>query len=95
MWIGTENHRFDPNKDVTRAEFGTSISRLLWWNTYNQEWSPTSTYYDRHLNLLKDKWIITQIDNPEQRIELREWVWVMLRRSDEYIKSSSIYTLKK
>jgi hypothetical protein len=42
---------------------------------------------------LKEKGIITQIDNPEQRIELREWVWVMLKRSDEYIKSSNTYKL--
>ena len=93
MWIDTE--KFEPTEYVTRAQFGTVLSRLLWWDTYNQKWSLTNSYYERHLNELKKKWIITQIDNPEQRIEQREWVWVMLRRSDEYIKSSNTYKLWK
>ena len=87
MWIDMQN--FEPRRYVTRAQFGTVLSRLLWWDTYNQKWSLTNSYYERHLNELKEKWIITQIDNPEQRIEQREWVWVMLMRSDEYIKSSN------
>ena len=91
MWIDMDN--FEPTRYVTRAQFGTILSRLLWWDTYNQQWSSTNSYYERHLNELKEKGIITQIDNPEQRIELREWVWVMLRRSDEYIKSSNTYKL--
>ena len=91
MWIEMDN--FEPTRYVTRAQFGTILSRLLWWDTYNQEQSQTTKYYERHLNTLKEKWIITQIENPEERIELREWVWVMLRRSDEYIKSSNTYKL--
>jgi hypothetical protein len=38
-------------------------------------------YYELHLKALKDDSIMTQIDNPLTRKELREWVWVMLRRA--------------
>ena len=80
MWIDME--RFLPNKEVTRAQFGTIMSRLLWWSKYAW-WTP---YYRKHLNALKENGIMTQIDNPEKRIELRQRVRVMLMRSAEYKK---------
>jgi hypothetical protein len=77
MWINTK--KFLPNKEVTRAEFGTIMSRLLWWKKYDW-WTP---YYKNHLNSLKENNIMTQIENPEKRTELRQWVWLMLMRSAE------------
>jgi hypothetical protein len=77
MWINTK--KFLPNKEVTRAEFGTIMSRLLWWKKYDG-WTP---YYKNHLNSLKENNIMTQIENPEKRTELRQWVWLMLMRSAE------------
>jgi hypothetical protein len=37
-------------------------------------------YYEKHLRALKSEEIMTQIDNPLSRKELRKRVWVMLRR---------------
>jgi hypothetical protein len=68
---------FMPNKEVSRAEFGTVLSRMFYGEKYNNG----ETYYSSHLQALKEKGIITQIDNPEERIELRQWVWLMLMRS--------------
>jgi hypothetical protein len=65
-----------PNKKVSRAEFGTVLSRILWGETYNN----ATPYYANHLQALKNNGIMTQIDNPEKRLELRKWVWVMLMR---------------
>ena len=75
MWL--DMSKFLPNMQVTRAQFGTIMSRLLWWKKYAW-WTP---YYRKHLNALKENWIMTQIDNPERRVELRQWVWLMLMRS--------------
>jgi hypothetical protein len=40
-----------------------------------------------HLQALRDHGIVTQIDNPEKRLELRKWVWVMLMRTIEGVDS--------
>ena len=77
MWLDME--KFLPNMEVTRAQFGTIMSRLLWWKKYAW-WTP---YYRKHLNALKENNIMTQIENPEKRVELRQWVWLMLMRSAE------------
>jgi hypothetical protein len=77
MWL--DMPKFLPNLEVTRAQFGTIMSRLLWWKKYAW-WTP---YYRKHLNALKENNIMTQIENPEKRVELRQWVWLMLMRSAE------------
>ena len=85
MWIHTVNYEpipdFMPSKRVSRAEFGTVLSRVLWWNKY--EWT-NSNYYVNHLNALKENNIITNI-NPHIT-EYRAWVFLMLYRSVEAIK---------
>ena len=81
MWVGTEHFR--PNNIVTRAQFGTILSRILWWDTYNQEDTEDTPYYETHLNALKEHSIMTQIENPMEWIELRKWIWIMLMRSDK------------
>lgn len=71
MWIGIENFR--PYDTVTRAEFGTALSRLL-YGTKN--WNP---YYITHLNKLKQEWVISNT-NPTLQ-ETRWYVMLMLMRS--------------
>lgn len=41
----------------------------------------TKLYYTRHLNALSERKIMMQIDNPEEKKELRKWAWLMLMRS--------------
>jgi hypothetical protein len=79
MWIETEKHRFDPNQGVTRAEFGTTISRMLYGDKY--QWG--FPYYEKHLKALNENNIMKNIVNPQDRIELRKWIWVMLQRIQE------------
>ena len=72
MWVGITNFR--PNDDVTRAEFWTALSRMLfWWADWAEQ------YYSTHLAKLKQEWIINN-DNPELK-ELRGYVMLMLMRS--------------
>ena len=77
MWVWID--KFRPFDLVTRAEFGTAFSRVLFWNIYNQDWG---AYYVRHLQALKSVWIMNQIDKPQQW-EIRWFVMIMLLRSDK------------
>ncbi len=79
MWIRMQN--FMPNKLVDRAEFWTILSRLLWWDKYDVvDATKTKLYYTRHLEALSKNKIMTQIEDPEGRHELRKWAWLMLMR---------------
>ncbi len=77
MWIDMKY--FQPKKYVTRAQFWTIIWRLMWWKLTSKP------YYAWHLSRLKERWIMTQIENPENRIEIRKWAWLMFMRMEKYI----------
>ena len=72
MWVWMSEFR--PNDDVTRAEFWTALSRMLFWLS---DW--TDQYYSAHLAKLKKEWIISN-DDPTLK-ELRWYVMLMLMRS--------------
>jgi hypothetical protein len=74
MWINMPDNKFRPFDEVTRWEFATAISRMLFGIT---DW--TELYYSTHLAKLMGEWIITN-DNP-YLIELRWYVMIMLMRS--------------
>ena len=86
MWINMEDNKFLPNSVVTRAEFGTVMSRVLWWDKYNITDTEHRSYYENHLQALKKDSILTQIANPETRWEIRKWVWLVFRRIVEKYK---------
>ena len=92
MWINMEE--FLPNQEVSRAEFGTVLSRLLWGNKYDVINTDEIIYYANHLYALKKASIMTQVDNPLERKELRWWVWVMLRRSRVRMEDEKLEDLK-
>ena len=73
MGIGIEEFR--PFDLVTRAEFGTALSRML----YGTADGEGADWYSTHLAKLMDEKIITN-DNPQLK-ELRGYVMIMLMRS--------------
>ena len=74
MWINMPDNKFRPFDLVTRAEFVTALSRLL----YNiEDWE--ILYYSTHMELLNKLWIIAVTD-PDME-ELRWYVMLMLMRS--------------
>jgi hypothetical protein len=85
MWIDMLNNEFLPNDIVSRAEFGTVVSRVLWWNTFNVVHTPLTPYYKLHLNQLKNNDIMTQINKPLTVKELRKRVWLVFKRVSEKI----------
>lgn len=74
MWINMPNNRFRPFDLVTRAEFGTALSRMLYKLADGDR-----VYYSTHLKKLKEEKIINN-DNPSLR-ELRWYVMIMLMRT--------------
>ena len=73
MWINVNNYR--PFDLVTRAEFGTALSRML-FGLEDGEWNE---WYSTHLAKLMEEQIITN-NNPNLK-ELRGYVMIMLMRS--------------
>jgi hypothetical protein len=73
-WI----NKFRPNDTVTRAEFATALSRLLYWTP---DW--TWNYYTTHINKLYKEWIINNV-NPNLN-EIRWYVMIMLMRSSKIL----------
>ncbi len=79
MWInndGTPLKEFRPNDTVSRAEFGTVLSRVLWWDK-NEWWN---NYYENHLKALQNEKIMINISNPSEK-EKRWYVMLMLMRA--------------
>ena len=86
MWLKTDwtpADTFDPDGKVTRAIFGTTLSRAIWWDK-NNWWS---NRYAKHLADLKAHWIMNQIDFPNNR-ELRWRVMLTMMRADQKLKQS-------
>lgn len=75
---GNPLENFNPHGEVSRAEFATVLSRVLFGDQYNQG---TEDYYSKHLEVLKNKGILQQ-DNPHIK-ELRGWVMLMLMRAEQ------------
>ena len=78
QWINT----FDPYSVVTRAEFWTILSRVLWWDKYDK-WK-RHTFYEKHLKALNEAWIMKDTD--PAKIELRGYVFIMLMRTANMLK---------
>jgi hypothetical protein len=74
MWQNIKNNKFRPNSLLTRAEFATALSRLLYWT---EDWK--SKYYETHMVKLHKEWIINNID--PDLIEKRWYVVIVLMRS--------------
>ncbi len=74
---------FNPDKLMTRAMVGTTISRLLFRWAFNiKKWEPYHRR-DKHLLALKKVWIMTKIDNPRE-IAKRWHTMLMLYRADKF-----------
>lgn len=79
MWInadGTPMENFNPNKPVSRWEFATVLSRVLYGDTYNQNWD---RYYEKHIEALNKANILNNSDH--NITEWRWWIITMLYRT--------------
>ena len=74
---GNANATFNPEGVVTRAQFGTVLSRALYGDA-NEGGTP---YYAKHLQALKDAGIMTSISAPNAP-EVRGYVMLMMKRGD-------------
>lgn len=74
----TQQQLFQPNEILTRAQFGTIISRLLRGNTNNTTATDTAQWYTHHLDALLKAGFISNID--PDLIEERIYIWTILQR---------------
>ena len=72
---------FRPDDLVTRAQFGTVLSRAIWGNYYNG-WTP---YYADPLDVLSIVEIMNNISDPYM-FELRWYVMLMLLRANQLLQ---------
>lgn len=70
---------FRPDDVLTRAEFGTLLSRMLRWVTYNSADPNAENRYEGHLQALKDSGIMQHIETP-WAVELRVYAWIIFMR---------------
>ena len=80
MWQNMPWNNFRPDDEVSRAEFATALSRML-YNTSDWQYKSTDKYYTNHMSKLVKEWIITK-DDPKMK-ELRWYVMIMLMRSSK------------
>ena len=78
----TPKQTFDPYDYVTRAQFGTVLSRLIYGDMYNIHTGEQQQYtrYDKHLHALNRDHIMKQITHPSA-LEKRARVLLMLKRT--------------
>lgn len=86
MWVDNKWKpmlSFDPSGKVSRAQFGTVLSRAIRWEYYNG-WDP---FYNYHLQALNSIEIMTKISKPFD-LELRGRVMLMLHRAHTKLSGS-------
>jgi hypothetical protein len=83
MWVGVTS--FNPGWEVTRAQFGTVLSRAM-YREVNNGWEP---YYIKHLAALQASWVMKDISKPNN-LEIRWYVMLMMQRADDFSNSGWI-----
>lgn len=81
MWInadGTPIENFNPYGLVTRWEYATVFSRVLFGDKFNKDWAD---FYTNHLEALKKAGILK--DTTPTMQEIRGWVMLMMYRSSK------------
>ena len=79
MWQNLKNNKFRPYDKVTRAEFATALSRLL-YNTKDWKWS--TKYYEPHIKLLNQNWILKDTTSPKRTITRWNAMIMLMRAVD-------------
>ena len=79
---GTPIEFFNPNGLVTRWEYATVFSRVLFGDKFNKS---GEDFYTKHLEALEAAWILTNTIPTIQ--EMRGWVMLMMYRSSQNAES--------
>ena len=79
----TKKANFDPNKSVSKAQFATLLSRLLWWSTFDND--SASEYWKDHLKALENAKITEKESSQAKKVIQKRWgVLKMLKNAYEY-----------
>ena len=71
-----KDNKFRPNDGVSRAEFSTALSRLL-YNTEEWKYKWTKKYYIPHIAKLYNEWIVNKAEPniKEKRLFISFFGW--------------------
>ena len=83
MWQNMPNNKFRPYDTVTRAEFGTTLSRAI-HKALGNTLADGNPYYSTHLSYLNSEKIMNYIDTPEMT-EQRWYVMLMMMRASKLV----------
>jgi hypothetical protein len=77
-----------PDAYVTRAEFATTLSRVLYGNLYDVGYIWSRDWYQWHMEQLFDVWYMQYIDGDRPTYqEVRLYIWLtMMRVGDDVEK---------
>ena len=75
--MGQNATSFNPYGNLTLAQFGAILSRILWWEAYEG----TSPYYVGHLRALQEYWILKSYWDPTKTLVTRWDVLELLQKS--------------
>lgn len=79
---------FMPYETVTRAQFATVVSRMLWGAAYNATDPRSSDWAVGHLKAMKKHGYMNYISGDwPSRVEKRVYAWIMFMRMDEYYRN--------
>ena len=78
MWQNVKSNKFRPYDTVTRAQFVSALSRMMYWIN-DGAWNVK--YYEPHMSKLYNEWIISKKD---PKMEEKRWnVMLMVYRASE------------
>ncbi len=90
MWLkadGSPDNIFNPSGSVTRAQFATVLSRLLYGEKNNIKAGEKNILrYQKHIQAINKTGIMKKISNPAME-EIRGFVMIMLMRANEIAKT--------
>ena len=86
MW--KDGSKFNPTNPLDKAQLWTILSRILWWDEYNNNWK---WYYIYHLNILNTYEIMNN-DNPTSYVKRWDALIMLKKIYDKF--GSNIYMNK-
>lgn len=78
----TKKKNFEPNKAMTKAQFATLLSRLLWESTFNN--ADGTSYWTEHIKALKNAEILESTAGSVKATQKRWEVFKILKNAYKY-----------
>lgn len=72
---------FYPKNNLTQWDVVTTLSRMLWWRFYNQDWTD---FWKKHIDIFLLRWFIDKAE--PMKIQTRREVFTLFKQIDDFLK---------